>query len=87
MIRTQRNVLNPSMGRVSCLTARWSCSTILLRYLLCDTDFANDIENSLLSRYIFIQLRPEAAQISVSLVTGNLIFGLLRLAGHRRAIK
>ena len=27
--------LKPSMGRVSRLTARWSCSTMLLRYLHC----------------------------------------------------
>ena len=30
--RAAQNDLNPSMGRVSRFTARWSCSTILLRY-------------------------------------------------------
>ena len=31
-IRAQRKVLNPSIGRVMRLMARWSCSTTLLRY-------------------------------------------------------
>ena len=29
------NDLNPNMGRVTRLTARWSCSTMLLRYFTC----------------------------------------------------
>ena len=28
------NALNPSMGRVIRFTPRWSCSTMLLRYLI-----------------------------------------------------
>jgi hypothetical protein len=30
--RAAHNDLNPSVGRVSRVTARWSCSTILFRY-------------------------------------------------------
>src|SRR5450830_2113515 len=33
MIRALQNDLNPSIGPVILLTARWSCSTMLLRYL------------------------------------------------------
>jgi len=32
-MRAQRNVLNPNIDRVRRLIARWSCSTMLLRYL------------------------------------------------------
>jgi hypothetical protein len=35
MIRAQRKSLKPCIGRVMRLTARWSCSTMLLRYLHC----------------------------------------------------
>jgi hypothetical protein len=33
MIRAERKSLKPCIGRVMRLTARWSCSTMLLRYL------------------------------------------------------
>jgi hypothetical protein len=35
MIRAQRKSLKPCIGRVMRLTARWSCPTMLLRYLHC----------------------------------------------------
>jgi len=35
MMRAQRKLLNPSVGRAMRLIARWSCSTTLFRYFDC----------------------------------------------------
>ena len=45
-MRAQRNVLNPNVGRVLRLIARWSCSTMLLRYLTSGSRWASHARRS-----------------------------------------
>ena len=53
-----RKDLNPSIGRTTRLMARWSCSTMLLRYLACR---------------IFIPALRSALQLSIAAVLAPLL--------------
>lgn len=63
-MRVQRKFLNPNMGRVRRLIARWSCSTRLLRYL--DWRILIGVSRSVLMASSAARLAPLLSMVTVS---------------------
>ena len=72
MIRALQKDLNPSMGRVIRLMARWSCSTMLFKYL--------DWRMTMSTQASFLTLSMTAV-LAAALVDGDLLRHVVQVDG------